>query len=165
MCQAEDSCSSIALSKHRCSDVHFQPRQRNWVASWAGGVPWGRSRLSFLLSYFLRFIDGLASLAVNFCVMLQTQDVLGVLLNFAALHFLQDIDDIFYVLVEQGFFGEGMEEMTAICKKITWPRRHHNDKSRVSSIVMQLDTVLFFLTFTAMFAAFLATTILNLRSN
>ena len=43
----------------------------------------------FNLSYFLRFADGVLSLSVNFGVMLETDDVLGVFLNFAALHFLQ----------------------------------------------------------------------------
>jgi hypothetical protein len=43
----------------------------------------------FVLAYILRLCDGLASLSVNFGVMLTTDDVLGVFLNFAALHFLQ----------------------------------------------------------------------------
>ena len=43
----------------------------------------------FVLAYILRLADGLLSLSVNFGVMLVTDEVLGVFLNFAALHFLQ----------------------------------------------------------------------------
>ena len=43
----------------------------------------------FVLAYILRLADGVLSLSVNFGVMLVTDEVLGVFLNFAALHFLQ----------------------------------------------------------------------------
>ena len=78
----------------------------------------------FLLAEVLRFIDGGLSLFVNFSVMLTTDAVLSVMLNFAALHFLQDIDDVFYNLVEKGFFGDRLEHMATICKSISWPRRY-----------------------------------------
>jgi hypothetical protein len=47
------------------------------------------TRLKFILSYTLRFIDGWLSLSANFCTMLRTDAVLDVFMNFAALHFLQ----------------------------------------------------------------------------
>jgi len=99
----------------------------------------------FILAYFLRLLDGLCSLTVNFMVMLTTDDVLSVFLNFAALHFLQDIDDVFYRLVEKGFFGDGMEHMSMICKQISWPRRVGTE-TRFSEFVTSLDTILFALT-------------------
>ena len=70
-----------------------------------------------------RLFDGLLSLGVNFGVMLMTNTILNVFLNFAALHFLQYIDNIFYELVEKGFFGDRMEYATTLCKKISFPRR------------------------------------------
>ena len=33
------------------------------------------------------------------------------------------IDDIFYELSEQGFFGDGMEYMSVLCKQIYFPKR------------------------------------------
>jgi len=98
----------------------------------------------FALAYLLRLLDGLFSLTVNFCVMLSADDVLNVFLNFAALHFLQDIDDVFYSLVEMGFFGDDMEHMATVCKQITWPRRAGTTK--LSKFVTNLDTILFGLT-------------------
>lgn len=101
------------------------------------------------LSFFLRLIDGLFSLSVNFLVMLQTHDsVRQVFLNFAALHFLQSIDDVFFLLLTKGFFGDGMEIMTAKCKRVIFPRRVTN------SCAKELDTYLFVLTFVAMVAIY-----------
>lgn len=40
------------------------------------------------------FVDGCYSLLANFVVMLNAKTVLGLFLNFAALHFLQHIDNI-----------------------------------------------------------------------
>jgi len=99
------------------------------------------TKFKFGLSYLLRLFDGLFSLTVNFSVMLKTDDVLGVFLNFAALHFLQDIDDVFYALVEKGFFGDGMEHMSTVCRQISWPRR--TGSNRVSKFLTNLDTILF----------------------
>lgn len=104
----------------------------------------GATRFKFGLAYLLRFIDGGFSLTVNFAVMLATNDILGVFLNFAALHFLQEIDDVFYSLVEKGFFGDGMEYQSTLCRQISWPRRKGSNK--LSELATSLDTVLFALT-------------------
>ena len=99
------------------------------------------TKFKFFLAYLLQLIDGLASLSVNFCVMLQTDGVLSVLLNFAALHFLQDIDDVFYELVVKGFFGDTLEDLAITCKQISWPRR--DPHSSCSKFKTELDTILF----------------------
>merc|ERR1712176_1192800 len=74
-----------------------------------------------------------------------TNDILDVFLNFAALHFLQDIDDVFYALVEKGFFGDDMEHMATVCKQVSWPRRA--GITRFSQFLTNLDTILLGLTF------------------
>lgn len=102
-----------------------------------------------VFSMLLRFIDGLFSLSVNFLVMLQTHDhVRQVFLNFAALHFLQSIDDVFFLLLKKGFFGDVMENMSDICTKIEFPRRKTNGCTK------QFDTVLFTLTFVVLVAVY-----------
>ena len=104
------------------------------------------TKWKFALAYVLQLIDGLLSLLVNFSKMLTTDEVLDVFLNFAALHFLQDIDDVFYALVEKGFFGDDMEHMATVCKQISWPRRAGS--TRFSQFLTSLDSLLFGLTFT-----------------
>ena len=42
-----------------------------------------------IFAFILRFIDGLLGLYVNFALMLDTSGALNIMLNFAALHFLQ----------------------------------------------------------------------------
>jgi len=128
----------------------------------------------WVLSNFLRCLDGLLSLAVCFSIMLITNTVLGVFLNFAALHFLQGIDDIFYELSQRGFFFDAMEDATQLCKQITFSRRytmhvrsetatdcdgkHHknndddgntcdsNGKASWNNFLMEVDTYLLFFT-------------------
>ena len=114
------------------------------------------TKFKFGLSYLLRLFDGLFSLTVNFLVMLSTDEVLNVFLNFAALHFLQDIDDVFYALVEKGFFGDGMEHMSTVCRQISWPRRAGTNK--LSKFLTNLDTILFALTLVACTLIYIAVT-------
>ncbi|KAL3925414.1 MAG: hypothetical protein SGILL_000420 [Bacillariaceae sp.] len=56
----------------------------------------------FALSFLLRFADGLYSLIINFVLLLITDEVLSLFLNFAALGFLQSIDDVAFHLAAQG---------------------------------------------------------------
>jgi len=56
----------------------------------------------FALSFLLRFVDGLYSLIINFVLLLITDEVLSLFLNFAALGFLQSIDDVAFHLAAQG---------------------------------------------------------------
>jgi hypothetical protein len=81
------------------------------------------TRTKVIIATVARLFDGLLSLGVNFGVMLMTNTILNVFLNFAALHFLQYIDNIFYELVDRGFFGDSMEYATTLCKEISFPRR------------------------------------------
>jgi len=99
-------------------------------------------------SYVLRTIDGFLGLYVNYATMLITADTLGVFLNFAALQFLYSIDDVFYDLIEKGFFGDTMEYWAALCHEMTLARRHggdHNHKFFCFRI-SHLDTIFTFMT-------------------
>jgi hypothetical protein len=60
------------------------------------------TEFKFALSFVLRFIDGLYSLIINFVLLLITDEVLSSFLNFAALGFLQSIDDVAFHLAAQG---------------------------------------------------------------
>ena len=97
-----------------------------------------------IFSFLLRLIDGAFSLVVNFQLMLVTETTLSVFTNFAALYFLQDIDDVFYGLVELGFFGDGMEHWATVCKSVTLPRRTNADNKGCGSIrISHLDSLSF----------------------
>jgi len=102
------------------------------------------TKTKLLLSFLLRTIDGMFSLAVNFALMLTTQSTLSVFTNFAALYFLQDIDDVFYGLVELGFFGDLMEHWSTVCKSVTLPRRTGADNRKCGFLrISHLDSIMF----------------------
>jgi len=66
--------------------------------------------------------------------------------------FVTDIDNVFYVLVEKGFFGDSMEHMSTVCKQIQWPRRRGSNKGSV--ILTELDTIFFVSTLVVCFILF-----------
>ena len=95
--------------------------------------------------------------------MFNTPHILDVFLNFAALHFLQDIDDVFYALVEKGFFGDDMEHMANICKQISWPRR--TGTTELGHFLSNLDSTLFSLTFLICVALYIVITYILVKSD
>lgn len=104
------------------------------------------TRKKYHLYTWLRAMDGILSLAVNFFVMLTTTEVLSVFLNFAALGFLQSIDDIFYELATMGFFGDKLELWTTKCKEIEFPRRFGETNQHLCGTKLKtthLDSILF----------------------
>lgn len=112
------------------------------------------------LSYIMRVIDGILSLVVNYGVMLSTHQTLSVFLNFAALGFLQSIDDIFYELVGLGFMGDAMEHMSTICKDCFLKRRHGECNRRFLFLrISHLDTIFFFVTLFILLIWWLATNV------
>ena len=81
------------------------------------------THFKYNLSLALQLIDGILSLAVNVAVMMRTDELLSIFLNFASLHFLQEIDICGYELIEKGFFGRTMEIWCAVVRQIELPRR------------------------------------------
>ncbi|CAJ1907071.1 unnamed protein product [Cylindrotheca closterium] len=102
----------------------------------------------FALSFLLRFADGLYSLILNFILLLITDEVLNLFLNFAALGFLQSIDDVAFSVVANGYLGDKMESRADLVRDISLPRR------RGDSFTNSLDSVLFFSTCSVMFGIY-----------
>jgi len=107
------------------------------------------------LSYFLQFLDGITSLSVNFIVMLKTDNILGIFLNFAALHFIQNIDNAAFSLAESGFLLKSIEEYCCIVKSSSLPRRVGDFSS------IYLDTILFAATYGLLFMLYFVATFSN----
>lgn len=80
---------------------------------------------SYCLSMVLRLVDGILGLVINAIVMFHATSVLSMFLNFAALHFLQSIDDIMHELCRQGFFGNHILESAKLSEGFTLPARRH----------------------------------------
>ncbi len=118
------------------------------------------TRTKLYFGYILRTCDGLASLYVNYAVMLVTTETIGVFLNFAALQFIYDIDDVFYELITLGFFGDQMEHMTLVCKECSLARRYGQFNFKILCFrVSWLDTMLFFFLLIVLYIAYIVWTV------
>jgi hypothetical protein len=103
----------------------------------------------FVLSFTLRFFDGLYSMIINFVLLLITDEVLSLFLNFAALGFLQSVDDIAFSLAHDGYLGDLMEDNCILVKTATLPRRVGN------AFTNSLDSILFATTYGVMLAIYI----------
>jgi hypothetical protein len=103
----------------------------------------------FALSFLLRFMDGLYSLIVNFVLLLVTDEVLSLFLNFAALQFLQSIDDVAFELAANGYLGDNMEDTCNLVRQCKLPRRVGDQFTN------SLDSVLFLTTYAVMVSVYI----------
>ena len=79
------------------------------------------TELKYNLSLALELLDGFLSLCVNAMAIMTTTRMLDIVLNFASLYFLQDIDQIGYELIEAGFFCRTMELRCHVVNRIELP--------------------------------------------
>lgn len=96
-----------------------------------------------------RAIDGAYSLCVNFVVLVSATEVLSLFLNFAALQFLQTIDNIALELAADGYLTERLEDVAGNVKEAELPKRSDDNWLRC------LDTILFVTTCIILFAFWL----------
>jgi len=99
----------------------------------------------FHIATACRALDGAYSLCVNFVVLVAATNVLSLFLNFAALQFLQHIDNIALDLAADGFLTARLEYVAAKVKSAELPKRSDDNWMRM------LDTVLFLCTVIILF--------------
>ena len=95
------------------------------------------SRWKFEVATACRALDGFYSLIVNFVVLVSAPDILSLFLNFAALQFLQTIDNIALDLAADGYLTENLEGVAVSVQQASLPKR--SDANWLRS----LDTVLY----------------------
>ncbi|CAB9512223.1 expressed unknown protein [Seminavis robusta] len=69
----------------------------------------GATYATWLLSCIAQLIAGLLLLLTIYILTMQVDSVLGIMLNFAALHFMADIDDAGFSLAKAGFMGNRLQ--------------------------------------------------------
>jgi len=109
----------------------------------------GASQWKFTVSNLCRGFDGLYCLGINFIVLLQASDVLSLFLNFAALQFLQTIDNVALHLAADGYLAERLEVVADNVATTKLPRKDNR-------FFNALDSVLFLSTLGGLFAAYIA---------
>ena len=64
----------------------------------------------WLLAFSLQFINGSIFLLVIFVLNVQSTTVIGMMLNFAALGFITEIDDVAFELALRGYFSDSLQQ-------------------------------------------------------
>eukprot|EP00956_Cyclotella_meneghiniana_P010519 scaffold14629_cov72-Cyclotella_meneghiniana.AAC.5 len=108
-----------------------------------GAVKW-----KFHLGNLFRFLDGLSFLFINTTLLLQATDILGMFLNFAALQFLQSIDNVALDLAKDGYLSESLEDVANAVALMKLPRNH-------SELLQVMDSCCMLVTFVILILAWL----------
>lgn len=98
------------------------------------------SSVKYYVANFFRGLDGFFSLLVNVVILLKADSVLGLFLNFAALQFLQTIDNIALHLCLDGYLFDRLEHIAYQVTQVKLPRK-------TKSIFNAFDSLLFLLSF------------------
>jgi hypothetical protein len=112
--------------------IRLLPNTKNW---WCGDKKSREREEAYyhehymLISCILRLIQGIVASISAFLLIMASGTVLDIILNFAALGFVSDLDDTFFALTETGMFGSWLEEqatyiktkeLPASCKRNSW---------------------------------------------
>lgn len=100
------------------------------------------SKWKFYVATLCRAIDGIYSLTVNFFILIMSDDVLAMFLNFAALQFLQTIDNIALDLAAAGYLSDRLERVALLVKKAELPKRGEDNPLRMYDSVFFIGTFL-----------------------
>jgi hypothetical protein len=80
--------------------------------------------VSWLLSSLLQLTAGLLLLSTIFVLTMQSDNVVGIMLNFAALHFMAEIDDIGFSIANKGFLSTQLQKQTEEAMRFKVPQRN-----------------------------------------
>lgn len=108
----------------------------------------GASVQKYYAANFFRGLDGFYSLLVNFVILLKAETVLSLFLNFAALQFLQTIDNIALHLCIDGYLFERLEHIAHQVTRVKLPRKKN-------SIFNVLDSVFFIICYIGILIAWI----------
>ncbi|KAL7559879.1 hypothetical protein ACA910_005377 [Epithemia clementina (nom. ined.)] len=104
------------------------------------------TKWQFHVANLCRGLDGMYSLFVNFVVLLKATEVLSLFLNFAALQFLQNIDNVAVRLCAEGYLTERLEEVASSVLSTKLPNKHNK-------VHRSMDSILFISTYAALIIA------------
>lgn len=102
----------------------------------------GAFNWKFHLCNMYCFVDGLSFLFVNTTLLLQATDILGMFLNFAALQFLQSIDNVALDLAKDGYLSDSLEEVASAVALTKLPRNNNEILSVMDSVLMMVTLLL-----------------------
>lgn len=101
----------------------------------------GATHFKWLLSTMSQIISSFIYLGVIFILVMQSENVIGMYLNFAALSFIGDIDEYVYKLGEDGFINDAVKSCCEEVKNTSLRRK----APRIGRVINRLFVLLAFL--------------------
>lgn len=96
----------------------------------------GATKAKYHFANFMRALDGMSFLFINTSLLLQATTVIGAFLNFAALGFLSQIDNVALHLARDGYLTENLEEVAKDVLLMTLPKNHNESLQVLDSILL-----------------------------
>jgi len=94
------------------------------------------TRLKFFIANALRALDGMTWLFIIASLMLYAVDILELFLNFAALQFLQSVDNAAYDMAKGGYLFWGCELMATNVSMTTLPTKRGSWREYIDTIML-----------------------------
>lgn len=94
---------------------------------------------SWSISNLCRFGEGFLSLFVTFTFIVQSKDALELFLNFVAVEFVANLDNLAFGLASRGFLKKELENATEEVKGVTMPLRHGHRRTLTRRILLLLS--------------------------
>ncbi|KAL3910486.1 MAG: hypothetical protein SGARI_002101, partial [Bacillariaceae sp.] len=99
------------------------------------------TKCKFIMAYSFQFISGALFQVVIFLLIVQSTTVISMLLNFAALSFITEIDDVAFSLAERGYFSMSIKNTCHVVTELKTPNTKGPWMRRIFLLVI-LVTVL-----------------------
>ena len=96
------------------------------------------SKGKYHMANMMRMIDGLSFLFINTTLLLQATGILGMFLNFAALQFLQTIDNIALQLAADGYLSDKLEDVADNVGIMKLPRNENETLQVLDSVFLAI---------------------------
>ncbi len=109
----------------------------------------GATLIKWWLSIVLRASEGLLGLFVTFILIMQSNSVRELLLNFSAIEFVSMLDDVLFELASEGFLGRTLKKETKRLSRKSYYVSHEHANSYSAMIVSIAYFVVLFTSFYA----------------
>jgi len=107
----------------------------------------GATLWKWTLSIVLRALEGLLGLTLTFLLIMRSDFVLDLLLNFSAIYFVTELDDMVFGLASEGFLGRTLKKETKSLSRNTYFVSHECANSKSANRVIIAYYIVLFVSF------------------
>ena len=92
----------------------------------------------WFFAHFLRLLEGCYTLCISFILVAQSKEVLELFLNFAAVHFVSELDNLAFSIAYKGFLWSGLQTAAKDVKKAEYYTKENAKKTIATRVVVVL---------------------------